>query len=297
MALKKMEGKLKNVWLADLVLFAVAMIWGTSYGVTKNVVALYPVFGFLAIRFTFTFLILLPVWGNIRASEIRDTVQVGFPLGVILLSVFACETFGVGLTSASNAAFLISMCVVFTPFVEWMVLRVRPSPASFVATVVSLLGVLLLTSDVKLTFNLGDGLLLAAAALRACLVTLTKKRIDGKKIHSLALTAVEGGVVGTGCLFLSYVTSHGAMPPLPTNNGFWFATIYLVLFCTVFAFFAQNYAVRQTSPTRVHLMMGVEPVFGALFAMYWLGEQLTPFAWLGGLMIIGPSLWATLQKH
>lgn len=293
---KTMEDIPRNVWLADLVLFAVAVVWGTSYGVTKSALAFYPVLGFLAIRFVATFLILLPVWKNIGASQIRDTVQVGFPLGLVLLSIFACETFGVGLTSASNAAFLISMCVVFTPFVEWIVLRVRPSSASFLATVVSVLGVLLLTSGIKLSFNLGDALLLLAALLRACLVTLTKKRTSGKQINSLALTAVQSGVVGIGCLFLSYLTSSGPMPPLPTQNAFWFATIYLVFFCTIFAFFAQNYAVRQTSPTRVHLLMGVEPVFGALFATFWLGEQLTPLAWLGGVMIIGPSLWATLRR-
>ncbi|TDK61951.1 DMT family transporter [Sapientia aquatica] len=289
-------GKPNGVWLADLMLFAVAIVWGTSYGVTKGVVAFYPVLGFLSVRFILTFVLLLPVWKNSQSTQIKETVQIGVPLGLVLLSVFACETFGVGLTTASNAAFLISMCVVFTPFVEWLVLHVRPSLASCIATLISLIGALILTSGITLSFNLGDALLLAAAMLRAYMVTLTKKRTSGKQINSLALTAVQCGVVGIGCLVLALLTSNGSMPPLPLRNEFWFATIYLVLFCTIFAFFAQNYAVRQTSPTRVHLLMGMEPVFGALFAMYWLGEQLTPFAWLGGLMIVGPSLWATLHK-
>lgn len=284
-------------WLADLMLFAVAMVWGTSYGVTKGVVALYPVLGFLAIRFCITFLMLLPVWRTIARAQVGETLRAGFPLGLVLLSIFACETFGVGLTSASNAAFLISLCVVFTPLVEWIVLKQRPSLASWIAAFVSLAGALLLTSGITASFNLGDGLVLVAAVLRACLVTLTKKRIGGKQIDALALTAVECGVVGVGCVLLWCLGSHGALPRLPAQPGFWLATMYLVVFCTIFAFFAQNYAVRQTSPTRVQLLMGLEPVFGAVFAMLWLGEQLTPFAWLGGLMIVGPSLWATLSKQ
>jgi hypothetical protein len=105
-------------WLADGMLFAVAVVWRTSYGVTKGIVAMCPVFRFLAIRFLHTLLLLLSAWKKTAIVRIRETVRVGLPLGLILLSIFVCETFGVGLTSASNAAFLISLCVIFTPFVS-----------------------------------------------------------------------------------------------------------------------------------------------------------------------------------
>lgn len=84
------------------------------------------------------------------------------------------------------------------------------------------------------------------------MVTLTKKRTSEKPIDALALTAVQCGVVGIGCLLLWLLTAPGAIAPLPAHPEFWFATVYLVLFCTIFAFFAQNHAVRHTSPTRVH---------------------------------------------
>ena len=61
---------------------------------------------------------------------------------------------------------------------------------------------------------------------------------------------------------------------------------YLVLFCTLFAFYVQNYAVRRTSPTRVSLLMGSEPLFGAIFAMVWLQESLTALQLLGGALIL-----------
>ncbi|POF53494.1 DMT family transporter, partial [Vibrio vulnificus] len=59
-----------------------------------------------------------------------------------------------------------------------------------------------------------------------------------------------------------------------------------VLFCTLFAFYVQNYAVRRTSPTRVSLLMGSEPLFGAIFAMVWLQESLTSLQLLGGALIL-----------
>jgi drug/metabolite transporter (DMT)-like permease len=73
-----------KAWIADLALFAVAMVWGSSYAVTKGVIAVYPVLGFLAIRFGCTFLILLPVWRRIDPSLVGDTVRTGVPLGLVL---------------------------------------------------------------------------------------------------------------------------------------------------------------------------------------------------------------------
>ncbi len=284
-------------WLAEAMLLLVSVVWGASYGLAKTAVMFYPVLGFLAVRFCLTAILLLPSWRGLAKDRIALGFKVGVPLGLILLSIFISETYGVSLTLASNAALLISMCVVFTPFVEWIVLRARPSLVSFVAAGVSLLGAWLLTSGVSLSFNLGDGLILVAALLRAFMVTYTNKMTKGKEIPSLLLTSIQTGVVGIGCLLLGMVILPGGLPALPHNLTFWYATAFLVVFCTLFAFFAQNYALRRTSPTKVSLLMGSEPVFGALFAVYWLNESLSWVGWVGGAMIVAASLWAALKPH
>ena len=46
--------------LSDLTLLAVAMVWGTSYGVAKGALAFYPVLGFVAVRFGLTLVLLSP---------------------------------------------------------------------------------------------------------------------------------------------------------------------------------------------------------------------------------------------
>ena len=161
----------RNLWLADAMLLAVAIIWGSSYAVAKQALWFYPVLGFLAIRFGLTFALLLP---QLRGAG-RRAIRPGLPLGLVMLGIFLCETWGVMLTSASNAAFLISLCVVFTPFVEWAMVRQRPSKLLFAACALSLAGVWLLTGGAQMALNLGDGLMLAAALLRAVLVCLTRR--------------------------------------------------------------------------------------------------------------------------
>ncbi len=273
---------------AEMMLLVVAIIWGTSYGVAKGALLFYPVLGFLAVRFLLTFFLLLPALRN----QSPATLLPGIPLGLVLLTIFLFETYGVALTSASNAAFLISLCVVFTPFVEWWILKKAPSAGSFAAAGVSLCGATLLTQAGNIDMNIGDWLIMAAAVCRAFMVCLTKKLTNKIEVSAIALTAVQTGTVGFGCLAI-FLLGPGNAPPLPLELSFWVGTLYLVIFGTLFAFFAQNYAVKRTTPTRASLLMGSEPLFGALFASLWIGERLGIMAWIGGMLIVAASAWAS----
>lgn len=282
-----MKGATKQgLWLADGMLLMVALIWGSSYAVAKQALLFYPVLGFLAIRFGLTFILLLP---QLRGAG-RRALRPGLPLGLVMLAIFLCETWGVLLTSASNAAFLISLCVVITPFMEWLLLRQRPHNALFFVCALSLAGVWLLTGGPQLSLNLGDALMLAAALLRAVLVCLTRRFTAGQSISALALTAVQSGVVATGCILLG-LSLPGGLPAPPAEPAFWLGTLYLVLFATLFALYAQTLALGRSSATRVSLLMGSEPLFGALIAGLWLGERLAPMGWAGGLLIMLATAW------
>lgn len=281
--------------LSDLALLLVAIVWGTSYGVAKGALAFYPVLGFLAVRFGLTFALLLPTLLRASRAQQRDALRSGLPLGGLMLAIFLCETFGVAQTQASNAAFLISLCVVFTPFVEWWLLGSRPAQAMFVFAAISLLGAALLSGGLAGEFGLGDGLMLGAAVLRAITVCQTSKLTRHSQAPALALTAVQAGVIGLGSLLLAWLSADG-LPPLPHSSAFWQASVYLVLGCTVFAFFAQNWALKHSSPSRVALLTSSEPAFGALFAVLWLGEGLSAVGWLGGALIVLAALWTTARR-
>jgi drug/metabolite transporter (DMT)-like permease len=200
--------------VSDLMLLLVAVVWGTSYGVAKGALAYYPVLGFLAVRFGLTFVVLLPALWRLPRSAWRDAWRSGSPLGGLLLCIFLCETYGVAHTQASNAAFLISLCVVFTPFAEWGLLGVRPQRAVFVFAAVSLAGATLLSGGLVGAWGWGDGLMLGAAVLRAVTVCQTSKFTRHSSAPALALTAVQAGVIALGCLLLALVTP-GKLPALP----------------------------------------------------------------------------------
>ncbi|GAB5100069.1 EamA family transporter [Caballeronia sp. LP006] len=282
--------------VSDLLLFVVAMVWGSSYGVVKNALGFYPVLALIALRFGITFVLLSVNLRHLRRVDLKTLMGV-LTCGLLLLAIFLAETFGVMLTRAANAAFLISLCVVMTPLVEWAMLRRKPGATEWLAVAVSLGGAWLLAGDGAFSFNPGDALILVAAVLRALSVCVTKRVMRASPLPALTVTAVQAGVVASGSALLAFFFVPSQWQPLPSFAGhgaFWGSVMYLVIACTLFAFFAQNYAIGRSSPTRVSLLMGSEPAFGALFASVWLGEHVSATGWIGGGLIVLASLMATV---
>lgn len=274
--------------LTESLLLLVAIFWGTSYGLTKSALIYTSVLVFISIRFSVTFLCMLPVVIRDFRRGLNKDWKIALPTGFILSAIFFCEVFGVSRTSASNAAFLISLSVILTAFAELIINKKRVSNTLWGLTLCSVAGVLLLTSQQGFEFSLnsGDYFILAAAVLRALMVTLTKRFTQGKQITTATLTSLQSLVVAGVAILAALTFLPASQLIIPTHLEFWLTLAYLVVFCTLFAFFVQNYAVRRTSPTRVSLLMGSEPLFGAIFAMVWLQESLSPIQIVGAALIL-----------
>jgi drug/metabolite transporter (DMT)-like permease len=283
----------------EALLLLVAMIWGGSYSAAKVATAEVPVLQFLVLRFGLTFVLLLPALRGLVVARWQAALGGASLLGVNLLAIFVCETFGVSLTTASNAAFLISLCVAFTPLCEWWLLKEKPSPTVLAAAAVSLLGAGLLAfqhGDQPRALAWGDALMVAAAFLRGVMVCLTRRHGQRHGLPALTMTAVQMGVMTLGSALLLLAVQGPVWTPLPASAAFWGAMAFLVLLCTLLAFFAQNYAASRASPSRVALLMGSEPLWGALIAVVWLGERLTLQGWLGGALIVASAWWVTRPR-
>jgi len=277
---------------ADFSLLFVAIVWGSSYSVAKTALLYMPVLAFLFVRFSVTSLIMIPgSWSKIAVQPVAIT-KAGIPLGVILFLIFICETAGIANTSASNAAFLISLCVVFTPIVEGIAFQRFPGWGILAATGLSCIGAGMLALQSGYQFNVGDWLMLSAAVLRACMVTATKKITQGKPLNSGALTVVQLATVAILTGLVLWIVAPGSLN-FPSEAIFWTATLYLCVICTLLPFYIQTHMVRKTTPTRVSLLMGTEPVFGAMFAILLLGEQLSLQAIVGGALIVTATYMGT----
>lgn len=283
----------------EALLLLVAIVWGGSYSAAKIATDEVLVLQFLLLRFGLTFLLLLPALRGLAVAAWPSALAGASLLGANLLAIFVCETFGVSLTTASNAAFLISLCVAFTPLCEWWLLKDRPTAGVLAASALSLLGAGLLAFQHGLSVSAlawGDALMVVAAFLRGVMVCLTRRQGLRHDLPALTVTAVQMGVMTMGSGLLMIAVQGPVWTPLPSSASFWGAMAFLVLLCTLLAFFVQNYAASRTSPSRVALLMGSEPLWGALIAVVWLGDRLTLQGWLGGLLIVASAWWVTRPR-
>jgi drug/metabolite transporter (DMT)-like permease len=285
----------------DMLLFLVAASWGSTYFVAKELVTLSSVMAHLALRMLLAAAVMgtiVAVRGNrVTAAELR----VGVTLGMLLAAVFVFETFGIAHTSATNAGLIISLTIVFTPILDSIVSGRRLPGTFHLAATTAVVGVALLAGNGALRPpNLGDLLVLVAAVVRAVHVTAMPKHTADKPMDTLRLTTVQlatcavvfsAGSVVRGDSIPEYVAQLDLVRAM--------LFLYLVLACTVFAFFVQIWAVRRTSPSRVSLLLGTEPIWAAIIGITVVHDGLVPAGYCGIILILAGTAWgrSVEQNH
>lgn len=279
---------------ADGAVLGIAMVWGASYPVAKGALAFVPVLPLIVGRFAITATVMSAAnWREIIAAKASD-VGAAVLLGAILCAIFLSETFGVSLTSATNAAFIISLCTVLTPILDYGLARRVPPLRIVGAALLSCAGVAVLCRHLT-ALSPGDGLVLIAAGLRAVMVVSTKRLMRNRALSSGALTALQCATVFVLAGLLAAGIGITVDPAALSAPPFVEALLFLSIFCTIAAFSIQNVAVRRSSPTRVSFLMSTEPVFGLIFASLLLAEPVSARALLGGAMIVGGTVIGILR--
>ncbi|MCO5993639.1 DMT family transporter [Actinoallomurus rhizosphaericola] len=275
----------------DAVLLLVALVWGSSYLSAKTATVALPVMAVLFARYAISAVACgaLAVFRRRTHRWTRAEVRVGSLLGFTQAAVLVLETYGVAHTSAANAGLIISLTIVLTPLLDRTGGGRRLPGRFFLAAGLCVLAVGLLTSSAGLHApRLGDVLVLAAAIVRAGHVALVGRLTAGLPMDPVHLTTVQT-VVGSA-LFLVPALTH--LPDLVHSSATtWTRLFYLALFCSVFAFLAQTWAVQNTSASRASLLLGTEPIWAVVIGIGLGGERLTAWATLGAVLMVAGTYW------
>ncbi|QNJ90449.1 DMT family transporter [Mycolicibacterium fluoranthenivorans] len=271
----------------DLALLAVAVVWGSSYLAAKETVTADSVFAFLAVRLGIAVVVLAMLTHrrlrHLGPAEVRS----GVLFGAILTAVLLCETYGVTMTSASNAGLIVALTIVLTPLCQ----RAAVPPAFYAAAACAVLGCALLTqSGGWAAPGAGDLLVGVAAVLRAVHVTVIDRTTARRETDPAATTFVQLATVTVLCaLFAAAGGQLGSLARVSASG--WILTVYLAVACTVFAFWVQMWALGRTSPARVSLLLGTEPLWAVLVGIGLAGDRLSVVGVLGALLLLGGTGW------
>ncbi|MGW8727782.1 DMT family transporter [Streptomyces sp. NPDC055808] len=285
----------RRAWLTDLPVLLVAVVWGASYLAAKDITTTRTVTAVLVLRFGLVVPVLVAAGlRGLRALTAAQWRGAGL-LGLVLSGIFLLETYGVVHTSATNAGLIISLTMIFTPLAEAAVTGVRPPRAFLAAAALSVAGVVLLTQGGGFTApSAGDLLMLLAALARTAHVLCMARVKAVRDADPLSLTTVQLG--GAVAVFAVLAALPGAGPaPWTVAAGFgvreWSGLLFLSVFCTLCAFFVQMWAVRRTSPSRVSLLLGTEPLWAAAAGIALGGERLGVLGLLGAVLVLAGTSW------
>jgi drug/metabolite transporter (DMT)-like permease len=265
--------------LATLLLVAVTAVWGSTFFLIRDLVTHVPSADFLAVRFAIAALVMALVFRRQTMALTRREVATGVGLGVLYGLAQLLQTVGLEHTDASVSGFVTGTYVVLTPALGAMLLRDRIPGSTWLAVGLATVGLGVLSLR-GLSVGFGEGLTLAAAALYAL-------HIIGLGRWSTARSAT--GLATVQAFVITAVTLVGALPggiTLPSTGGQWSSLLYMALVAGAVALWAQTWAQSHMPAARAAIVMTMEPVFAAFFAVLLGGESLTARMLLGGVLVL-----------
>lgn len=258
--------------LAKPMLFAAALIWGTSFFIMKNTLDVMPVFYLLAVRFTVgAGLLALVCWKKWREFT-PDYLWRGAVIGGFLFLAYSIQTFGLSLTTPSKNAFLTAVYCVIVPFLTWAVLRIRPDGYNIAAALLCITGVGLVSLNGELAVNAGDLLTLLCAVFYASHIVAVAKVSSRKDITLLtvfqfAFAALYAWICGvcTETFPAAALTDPALLLPMA----------YLCVMATTVALLFQNVGQFWSDPASASVILSLESVFGVASSVIFYGDEVT----------------------
>jgi drug/metabolite transporter (DMT)-like permease len=265
------------------VLVGVTLIWGTTFVVVKETLAVLPVPLLLALRFSAA--AALFAWVPFHRAALRPALI----LGLLAFAGFATQTLGLSITSASKAAFITGLSVVLTPLVAAAWLRSRVPARAWAAALLAVAGLGLMTlPGGRFDAVNGGDLWVLGTALAYAVYIVYLGRVAGDA-PALSLAGLQH-LPMAGLAWAWAIPHLHLLPEVPVSA--YLAVGYLALFATAIVAVAQTYAQRVVPAHLAALIFVLEPVFAALFAFVLLGERLGPQGWAGAALVLVAMLVA-----
>ena len=276
--------------LASLALLAMTASWGSTFFLIRDLLERVPTLDFLAVRFLMAAAAMLLVAPRAVARLSPESRRHAVVLGGVYGVAQVLQTAGLAHTPASVSGFITGMYVVLTPLLAAVLLRTRIGGLTWVAVAIAAGGLAVLTLD-GVSMGYGEAITLMSAVLYALHIVGLGAWSDPRQ--ALGMSIVQITVIAVLC---SIATIPDGVV-LPSTGADWASVVYMAVVAGAAAMLAQTWAQAHLPPTRSAIIMSMEPVFAATFAV-WLGGEPTTLRMVGGgLMVLTAMLLVELAPR
>ena len=265
--------------LASAALLAMAACWGSTFYLIHDLLDRVPVADFLAVRFAIASLVLFVLAPRALARLDGQARKHAVVLGALYGGAQILQTIGLAHTAASVSGFITGLYVVLTPLFAALILRTRIVPMTWLAVLLAMIGLGVLTLS-GLSLGYGEAVTLVASGLYA--LHIVGLGAWSKPQNALGMSLLQMIVIAVIC-------TVAALPggiQTPDRTADWISMVYMAAFAGALALLGQTWAQSHLPPTRSAIIMSMEPVFAAFFAVLLGGESLTARMLLGGGLVV-----------
>ncbi len=265
--------------LAPWALLAVSASWGAAFVIMKPAIERQSVNSFLATRFVMAVVVMALLRPSVLQKINKEMLLKGSLAGLFLGTGYIFQTLGLARTGAAITGFVTGLYVVLTPLIAALFLKERITRFTWFCVLLATVGLALLSLR-GWSVGIGEALVFVSAiAFAAHIVTLSKWSFG---LDTYALTIVQLSI----CALLTGAISLGQGYETPPDSGVWGVVIFTAVIATAVAFIVQTWSQAHMNSTKVAVILTMEVVFAALFAVAFGGESLTLQVSIGGALVL-----------
>jgi drug/metabolite transporter (DMT)-like permease len=280
----------RTTLLATAALLAMTACWGSTFFLIKDLLDRVPTLDFLAVRFAIASIVLLIAAPRAVARLSPETRKRAAVLGLLYGVAQILQTAGLAHTAASVSGFITGMYVVATPLFAALLLRTRITPLTWAAVALAAVGLGILTLD-GFAVGYGEAITLVAALLYA--LHIVGLGAWSSPSEALGMSILQIVVIAAVCLVAT--APDGVV--LPATVSDWLSVAYMAIFAGALAMLGQTWAQAHLPATRTAIIMSMEPVFAAFFAVLVGNESPTLRMVVGGLVVLSAMLIVELAPR
>lgn len=273
-------------------MLATAAVWGGSFVLMKDAIQEQDVYSFLSSRFLVASALMIAYRPNVFKGLSPKFIRQGVLAGVLLGGGYIFQTLGLAKTTVSNTGFITGLYLVFTPLISLIILKRKVLNIQWLAVVVALLGLFLISYN-GISIGIGEILVLISAFIYGAHFVALGEWSDGKNTYALTLIQI---------LTVSAIASICALIngyQLPPSANVWQAVLFTAIFATFLAFLVQTKAQSVMSATAASVLLAMETPFALFFGLIFNSDPLTLRIISGGTMVMfamGVVIWSDNKK-
>jgi drug/metabolite transporter (DMT)-like permease len=265
--------------LAPIALIALAASWGLAFVIMKDSIERQSVNSFLFTRFAFAVLFLVAFKPTVIRAITKDLFIKAFIAGIILGAGYILQTEGLARTGAAITGFVTGLYVVATPLISALFLKKKITLFTWGCVALATIGLAFLSLR-GWSMGFGEFLVLLCAIAFAGHIVALGQWSAGRDVYAMTTVQLFAVTVLTG----GFAFAEGYQAP--PDRDVWAVVIFTAIVCTSFGFIVQTWAQAHIEPTKVAVILTLEVVFAALFAITIGRESMTLQVLLGGIILL-----------